>query len=58
VVAEPDGRLGTICIYEAQNPAAIRDHAGKVGMPGDEIEAIAKTVVVREDPKRAPENVA
>ena len=51
VVAESDGRLGTICIYEARDPAALREHADRVGMPGDEIEAIAKTVVVREDPK-------
>lgn len=50
VVAEQDGRLGTICIYEAKDEASIRDHAARVGMPGDEIETIADTVVVREDP--------
>ncbi|HUF82004.1 MAG TPA: nickel-binding protein [Burkholderiales bacterium] len=53
VIAELDGRLGTICIYEARDPAAIREHADKVGMPGDDIETIAETVVVREDPKPA-----
>ncbi len=58
VVAEPDGRLGTICIYEARDPAAIRDHADRVGMPGDEIESIADTVVIREDPSPARESVA
>jgi len=58
VIAEPDGRLGTICIYEARDPAAIREHADKVGMPGDEIEAIADTVVIRPDPKAADENAA
>jgi hypothetical protein len=52
VVAEQDGRLGTICIYEAQDEASIRDHAARVGMPGDEIETISDTVVVREDPKK------
>lgn len=58
VIAEPDGRLGTICLYEARDPAAIREHADKVGMPGDEIEAIADTVVVREDPNLAREAAA
>jgi hypothetical protein len=52
VVAEQDGRLGTICIYEARDEASIRDHAARVGMPGDEIETIADTVIVRADPKK------
>lgn len=53
VVTEADGRLGTICIYEARDPDAIREHAERVGMPGDEIEAIADTVVIRPDPQPA-----
>lgn len=51
VVAEGDGRLGTICIYEARDIESLREHARCVGMPGDEIDSIAKTVVIREDPK-------
>jgi len=50
VVNEPDGTLGTVCIYQAVDDAAIREHAGKVGMPADEITEVADTVVVREDP--------
>jgi len=50
VVEEPDGKLGTICIYEATCPAAIRDHARRVGMPGDDILPVAKSVIVRPDP--------
>ena len=50
VISEVDGRLGTICIYEASDEASIREHAARVGMPGDEIEAIADTVVIRPDP--------
>jgi Protein of unknown function (DUF4242) len=50
VVAEEDGGLGTICIYEASSPEKIREHAARVGMPADEITAIADTVVVRPDP--------
>jgi len=27
VLAEPDGSLGTVCIYQASSPEAIREHA-------------------------------
>lgn len=50
VVEETDGGLGTVCIYEASDPEAVRSHAGKVGMPADEVLHIADTVVVRPDP--------
>lgn len=53
VVKEEDGTLGTICIYEASSPEKIREHAQRVGMPADEIFAIADTVVVRPDPVAA-----
>jgi hypothetical protein len=58
VVAEPDGRLGTICIYQARDEAAIREHAASVGMPGEEIESIANTVVIRPDPGKSSEVAA
>lgn len=51
VVAEPDGKLGTICIYQARDIDAVREHARRVGMPGDEVDEIATTVVVRADPE-------
>ena len=50
VVEELDGRLGTICIYQATDPESIREHARRVGMPGDDIVPIANTVVIRPDP--------
>jgi hypothetical protein len=50
VLAEPDGSLGTICIYEASTPEAIRKHAEHAGLPVDEIVAVADVVVVRPDP--------
>lgn len=50
VVQEPDGRLGTVCIYEARDEQSIRDHADQVGMPGDAILPIINTVIVRPDP--------
>jgi sporulation protein YlmC with PRC-barrel domain len=50
VVAEENGELGTVCIYEAESPEAIRAHADRVGMPADEITSVADTVIVRPDP--------
>ena len=49
VVKEPDGRIGTVCIYLARDPESIRAHARRVGMPGDEIFPVLKSIVVRED---------
>ena len=51
VVAETDGSLGTVCIYEASSPEAIRRHAYAATLPVDEILAVADTVVVRPDPQ-------
>jgi hypothetical protein len=51
VVAEADGTLGTVCIYQATGPEPIREHASRVGMPADEITPVEATVVIREDPK-------
>jgi hypothetical protein len=53
VVAEADGRLGTICIYEARSEASLREHAARVGMPAEVIDSLADTVVVRADPATA-----
>jgi hypothetical protein len=50
VIAEDDGSLGTVCIYQATSPEAIREHAHRVGMAADEILPVADTVVIRPDP--------
>ena len=55
IVAEADGTLGTVCIYQAVSPEAIRRHAQRVGMPADEITPVAATVIVRADPKEFAE---
>jgi hypothetical protein len=52
VVREPDNRLGTVCIYEARDPESIREHARRVGMPGDEILPVLDTIVVADDPAK------
>ncbi|HWE80886.1 MAG TPA: DUF4242 domain-containing protein [Gaiellaceae bacterium] len=53
VVEQVNGSLGTVCIYEASSPEAIREHARRVGMPADEIFAVVDTVIVRPDPVAA-----
>jgi Nickel responsive protein SCO4226-like len=50
VLAEQDGLVGTICIYEAASPEAVRLHAERAELPVDEIVTVADTVVVRPDP--------
>ena len=50
VLAEADGSLGTICIYEASSPEKVREHAERVGMPADEVVPVVDTVIVRPDP--------
>jgi hypothetical protein len=54
VIAEPDGSLGSICIYQASDPEAVRKHAHRVGMPADEILDVVDTVVIRPDPVKEP----
>jgi hypothetical protein len=51
LLAETSGELGTVCIYQAASPEAIRSHAYRAGLPVDEIVAVADTVVVRPDPQ-------
>jgi Protein of unknown function (DUF4242) len=53
VLDEGAGSVGTVCIYEATSPEAIRKHASLADLPVDEIIAVADTVVVRPDPKPA-----
>jgi hypothetical protein len=53
VLDESGGSVGTVCIYEATSPEAIRRHAALAELPVDEIIHIADTVVVRADPQPA-----
>ncbi len=53
VLQEDAGSLGTVCIYEASSPEAIREHASRAGLPADEIIPVADTVIVRSDPQAA-----
>ena len=53
VLEEGGGSVGTICIYQATSPDAIRKHADLADLPVDEIIPIADTVLVRPDPEPA-----
>jgi Protein of unknown function (DUF4242) len=50
VLAESDGSLGTVCIYQGTSPEKILEHASRAGLPADEIIKVADTVIVRPDP--------
>jgi hypothetical protein len=51
VLEEGGGSVGTVCIYQASSPDAIRKHGDAADLPVDEIIPIADTVVVRDDPE-------
>jgi hypothetical protein len=50
ILAEPDGRLGTICIYEATDPDAIYEHGRAASLAVDEVIKVNAIDVVRPDP--------
>jgi thiamine biosynthesis protein ThiC len=53
VLEEGGGSVGTVCVYQASSPEAIRKHAAAADLPVDEIIAVADTVHVRPDPQPA-----
>lgn len=53
VLEEGEGAVGTVCVYQASGPEAIRAHAQSADLPVDEIIPVADTVIVREDPQPA-----
>lgn len=50
VLDELDASVGTVCVYQASSPEAIRRHATAADLPVDEIVKVADTVIVRPDP--------
>ena len=53
VLEEGGGSVGTVCIYQASSPEAIREHASRADLPVDEIVPVLDTVMVRPDPETA-----
>ena len=54
VLEENGGSVGTVCVYQATSPEAIRAHASAADLPVDEIIAVADLVLVRPDPEPVP----
>jgi thiamine biosynthesis protein ThiC len=53
VLDEGSGPVGTVCVYQASSPEAIREHAQRADLPCDEIIPVADTVIIRPDPEPA-----
>ena len=51
VLNEAGGSVGTICVYEATGPEALRRHAALADLPIDEIIPVADTVIINPDPQ-------
>lgn len=51
VLAEADGRVGTVCIYQASSAEKVREHAERAGLPVDEVIPVSGMVLVRPDPQ-------
>jgi hypothetical protein len=51
-LAEADGKVGTVCIYQAASEDAIREHAKAAELPVDDIIKVADTIVIRPDPEK------
>ena len=53
VLEEGGSSVGTVCIYQATSPDALRDHATRADLPIDEVIPVVDTVLVRPDPEPA-----
>jgi hypothetical protein len=52
-VLEESNGVGTVCVYQATSPEAIRAHAAAADLPVDEIVRVGDTVVINADPLAA-----
>jgi hypothetical protein len=50
---ESDGTIGSICVYEAEGPDDVREHAQRANISADEILPVFEMVVNRPDPQPA-----
>lgn len=51
-VREDDGTLGSVCLHQAVDAEALRDHAARVGIAADEITPVIGRIVFRADVDR------
>jgi len=50
VTQEKGGRVGTVCVYQAADDDAIREHARRADLPCDDCIPVADLVIVNPDP--------
>jgi thiamine biosynthesis protein ThiC len=53
VLDEQSHGIGTVCVYQASSPEAVRSHADAAGLPVDEIVRVVETVLISPDPQPA-----
>jgi hypothetical protein len=52
VFQEDDGRLGSVCIYQAVNPEAVAEHARRADLACTAMFPLVRTVVIADDTAR------
>ncbi len=50
VIREPGGRVGTVCVYQASDADALREHARRADLPLDDVIPVGNVVIVNPDP--------
>ena len=50
ILAEEDGSLGTVCVYQATSEDKVREHADCAKLPADEVIQVTDTVLINPDP--------
>ena len=51
VVTEEDGSVGCVCLFQATDEEAIREHGRRIGKTGMEIRPVQDTAIVNPDPR-------
>ena len=49
ITQESDGTIGTVCIYQATDADAVREHARRADLPCDEVIPVGDVVIVNDD---------
>lgn len=49
VTQESGGRIGTVCVYQAIDEDALREHARRADLPCDEIVPVGDLVIINAD---------
>ncbi|WP_428623137.1 hypothetical protein [Sedimenticola sp.] len=50
MVAEDDGTLGIVCIYQGVGAATIQKHIQRTGLPDNEITEVVNMLIIHQDP--------